>query len=172
MMSGPAGRLRRAARDEATAHASLAAPAVQMPPALSLDLLAAVLASGASPHSAVLAMAQALEQAGEPAEDLIRSAERLLDGSARTKPADLDPELGDALSRAIGSALSLSRRSGLPPAELLKAAATRERARRSMQARATIRRLEVLLIIPAGICLLPAFVVLGVVPVVIALFGG
>ena len=195
MRGGPAVRLRSASRAGLTTRAApRAGLVIRMPPALSLDLLAAVLTSGAAPQFAVLALAHALEEAGEPGDEVIRSAQRLLDGSAldgvarsgpgpgapgenRSPSCDLEPERaggpdrGDTLSRAIASALSLSRRSGLPPAELMKAAAVRERSRRSVQARAAIRRLEVLLLIPAGICLLPAFIVLGIVPVVIALLG-
>jgi hypothetical protein len=152
-----------------------------MPPALSLDLLTAVVASGAAPRSAVLALAEALESAGQSGSALRRAAEDLLGGPASdqrsvvVRPAAAgsgDSEVNDALLGAVTGALFLSTRSGLPPAELLRAAAVRARSRQSMQARAAIRRLEVLLVIPAGICLLPAFVLLGVAPVVLALFRG
>ncbi len=141
-----------------------------MPHALSLDLLAAVLASGASPPTAVLALADALESAGMDGRGLRRAAEGLLHGPAGLRPSPDEPS--DALLSAVRGALSLAARSGLPPADLLRAAAVRARSRQSIQARAAIRRLEVMLVIPAGICLLPAFVLLGVAPVVIALFGG
>jgi tight adherence protein B len=114
-----------------------------MPVPLSLELLAAVLGSGAPAQAAL--------------SELLRA---------------LDPEPAAALIRVAEPALALSARSGLPPAELLRAAAVRERSRQNAAARVAIRRLEVLLVLPAGLCLLPAFVLLGVAPVVIALFGG
>jgi tight adherence protein B len=66
----------------------------------------------------------------------------------------------------------LAAQSGLPPTGLIRRAAAEERRRqRAAQARA-VRRLEVLLIVPAGLCLLPAFVLLGIVPVVLNLLFG
>ncbi len=155
------------------------AAASWLPAALTLDLLAAVLASGAPPYSAVLALAQALETAGQNSAELDRLAVDIAAGlpSEATHPGPNESarggaEPGSAAFATIRSALSLAARSGLPPADLLRAAAARDRVRRAIRVRATIRRLEVLMVVPAGLCLLPAFVLLGVAPVVIALFHG
>lgn len=169
---GPAGRLHRVAdrRDE---HGLEAGAPAGIPAALSLDLLATVLASGASPQSALLALADALDAAGGSGAGLATVASGLL-SSVPAVVQSADQPAGrpnDVVLGAVTGAFVLAARSGLPPAELLRAAAARERSRQSMHARALIRRVEVLLVIPAGICLLPAFVLLGVAPVVIALFS-
>jgi len=143
-----------------------------LPTPLCMELLAAVLSSGAAPDRALLALAHALEDTDDrsrtTAQGLRRLAAQLVSGSHH--PADPVPPDEDRLLTAVRTTLVLSARSGLAAAELLLAAAERERLRRSIDARSAIRRLEVLLVIPAGVCLLPAFVLLGVVPVVIALF--
>ena len=71
-----------------------------------------------------------------------------------------------------GRALTLAARSGLPPTALLRRVAEEERRRLASAQLKAIRRLEVLLVIPAGLCLLPAFVLLGIVPLVIRLIAG
>jgi tight adherence protein B len=61
---------------------------------------------------------------------------------------------------------------GLPPAGLARAAASDlRRGRAAAQSRAA-QRLAVLLVLPGGLCLLPAFMALGVAPLVIDLLLG
>lgn len=64
----------------------------------------------------------------------------------------------------IDGVLELSRRAGVPAGDLLRseAAEARRQARADAQARAA--RLSVRLMIPLGLCVLPAFMVLGVFP--------
>jgi hypothetical protein len=143
-------------------------PAVPMlPPGLVLDLLAAVLAAGVPVPAALSALADALAPGDVAAGEIRDLRDRLLGG---------DPEGarsgGSGAIPALEGALTLAARAGLPPAELIRAAGRRERARRAADRRSAIRRLEVLLVVPAGLCLLPAFVLIGVVPVVIALLSG
>jgi len=81
-------------------------------------------------------------------------------------------EAGGRLTAVLEDTFWLAAQSGLPPTGLIRRAAAEERRRqRAAQARA-VRRLEVLLIVPAGLCLLPAFVLLGIVPVVLNLIFG
>jgi hypothetical protein len=61
---------------------------------------------------------------------------------------------------------------GLPPAALVRRAAVEERRRMASTRQRATRRLEVLLTLPIGLCLLPAFVLLGIVPVVVDLLSG
>jgi tight adherence protein B len=68
--------------------------------------------------------------------------------------------------------LLLAARSGLPPTALIRQAAADSRRKQAAARMKAVRRLEVMLVIPAGVCLLPAFVLLGVVPLVIGLFRG
>jgi hypothetical protein len=78
----------------------------------------------------------------------------------------------DRLTEVVEEALGLAARSGLPPTALIRRSATEERRRQAAAQLRAVRRLEVLLVIPAGLCLLPAFVLLGIVPVVLDLILG
>jgi tight adherence protein B len=60
----------------------------------------------------------------------------------------------------------------VPPAGVLVSAAAEERRRRADRRRLAAARLGVQVLLPTGLCLLPAFVLLTVVPMVLALLGG
>jgi tight adherence protein B len=152
-----------------------------MPGPLVLDLVAAVVEGGAPPHSALAAVGAALREVGDPrGGDLLLAASEVGHPGGAAHPAglpavdadvDAGADAGNVLA-AVQEALFLAARAGLPPTALVRRAAAEERRRQlSAQLRA-IRRLEVLLVIPAGLCLLPAFVLLGIVPLVIDLILG
>ncbi|WP_307802961.1 type II secretion system F family protein [Frigoribacterium sp. PvP032] len=67
------------------------------------------------------------------------------------------------------SVLDLSRRAGAPAGALLRAAAAERRLDATTAARSAAARLGSTLMLPLGVCVLPAFLVVGVVPLVIAL---
>jgi len=72
-------------------------------------------------------------------------------------------------SAAIDAVLSLSRRAGVPAAELLRSEAEEQRrAARSAGQRAAAT-LAVTLMLPLGLCILPSFMLLGVAPLLIAI---
>ena len=77
---------------------------------------------------------------------------------------------GSASGRVEG-VLGLSQRAGVPAAELLRAEA--EEARRDARAKAQrdAAALSVRLMLPLGVCVLPAFLVLGVLPLMIAVLS-
>jgi tight adherence protein B len=77
------------------------------------------------------------------------------------------PGIGTKDAAGIEAVLDLSKRAGVPAAELLRSEATERRrsARAEVQERA--QALAVRLMIPLGVCVLPAFMVLGVVPLLI-----
>jgi tight adherence protein B len=86
-------------------------------------------------------------------------------------PADrawqgVDPEL-EPLARS----LVMAERTGASAAVVLSAAAADARAGRRRRAVIAARRLGVLLVLPLGLTTLPAFVLVGVVPVVLGLAG-
>jgi tight adherence protein B len=68
---------------------------------------------------------------------------------------------------ALDAVLDLSQRAGVPAAELLRSEATecRRSARAEVQERA--QALAVRLMLPLGVCVLPAFMLLGVVPLLV-----
>ena len=71
----------------------------------------------------------------------------------------------------LDDVLELSRRAGVPAAELLRSEA--QEVRRSAQADAQEKaaELSVRLMLPLGICVLPAFMVLGVLPLMVAVIS-
>jgi len=146
-------------RDAATA-------ARQLP--LAADLLAACIAAGASPVIAAQAVGEALT--GPVGERLARAAAEVRLGG---EPADAWRRLA-ALPGAGPLARLLERadESGLPAAGPVARLAAEARADWTRTATARARRAAVLITAPVGLCFLPAFIAVGVLPVVIGLAGG
>lgn len=67
--------------------------------------------------------------------------------------------------------LDLAVSAGVPASDLLRSEATLERRRARTRAARAAAQLEVKLMLPLGICILPAFLALGVAPIVIAVLG-
>jgi tight adherence protein B len=87
---------------------------------------------------------------------------------ARTVVDDAIRQFGlDAASGQIDGVLELSQRAGVPAAELLHSEADelRRRARAEAQTKAAV--LGVRLMLPLGLCILPAFMALGVFPLIV-----
>jgi tight adherence protein B len=80
-------------------------------------------------------------------------------GSGRGGPA--------ALSPGVGAALDLSARAGAPAVELLRGEAWLARHRARTRGREGAARLSTRLLVPLGVCTLPAFLLLAVVPAVL-----
>lgn len=150
-------------------------PAGDVDIAVLLDLADAALTSGASVPGTLQALGRAI------------------DGPA-PGPVPLRPGAGAALRRAgaalllgapwdeawvgapaslvpLAEALEPAWVDGVAPGPLLRRAADALRAGRQQQAQEAAARLGVRLVLPLGICYLPAFVLLGIVPVVLAAGG-
>ncbi|GAA1942461.1 type II secretion system F family protein [Amycolatopsis minnesotensis] len=131
------------------------------------DLLAACLRAGLPVPTAVEAVA-----GGAPGEvaNALRAAARLLamgaDPAEAWAPAAEIPETAELARAARRTA-----RSGAALASVAADLAARARARLSDEAEARAQRAGVLITGPLGLCFLPAFLCLGVVPVVIGLAG-
>ena len=93
-----------------------------------------------------------------------------LDPALRAASAALD-RFGIPEGQEADAAVELSRRAGVPAAELLRSEAVE--ARRNARARAELaaEALAVKLMLPLGLCILPAFLALGVVPMLIAVIS-
>lgn len=80
-------------------------------------------------------------------------------------------DLHDGAAATIAPTLRLAAEAGVPPAELLRREAVLARvvARAAGQRRAA--ELGVGLMLPLGVCVLPAFIALGVAPLVLAILG-
>ncbi|OIJ36600.1 hypothetical protein BK826_01510 [Rothia kristinae] len=85
-------------------------------------------------------------------------------GQRKRRPGEQAQEL-----RTLREALDFAVRTGAPAAALLRAQAGRIRNRRHRSAQQQAAALGVRLMLPLGLCSLPAFVCLGVVPVLIGL---
>ncbi|VEG74121.1 type II secretion system F family protein [Actinomyces slackii] len=138
------------------------APSGSVDEALVLDLAAASLRSGASLPGVLTALGQALEEEG-----LCVVGRALLLG-AQWEEAWAAPE--DARwrerRRRLEACLRPGWEDGASPDSLLVATAGALRAGRRAQDEEAAERLAVRLVLPLGGCYLPAFVILGIVPVV------
>ncbi|MEU1163263.1 type II secretion system F family protein [Streptomyces sp. NPDC005921] len=149
-----------------TAQAEAAEAARQLP--LASDLLAACIAAGAGPVVAAHAVGEAL--GGPVGAGLARGAAEVRLGG---EPAEAWRRLA-ALPGAAALARLLERadESGLPAAAPVARLASDARAEWTRNATARARRAAVLISAPVGLCFLPAFIAVGVLPVVIGLAGG
>jgi hypothetical protein len=138
---------------------------------LLLDLLAACLCGGASPTAAASAVAGAV---GGPAGDRLAVVAAAL--GVGTAPADAwsalaGPEPADDPLGPAARALARAAEGGAPVADAVSRMAAAARARARQDGEAAARRAGVLAVAPLGLCFLPAFVLLGVVPVIAGLAG-
>jgi Flp pilus assembly protein TadB len=132
-----------------------------------VDLLASCLDAGAAPESSLVVVSRAL--GGPVGEELLAIHHRLDVGVDPVQVwrgvaahAQLAP-LGRAIGRAHETGAPIGRAVHQLAEEL------REHARADVETRA--RSIEVKAAAPLGLCLLPAFVVLGVVPLVVGVFS-
>lgn len=76
----------------------------------------------------------------------------------------------DVLAR-VDAVLDLSRRAGVPAAALLRSEADETRLEATASAKREAARLGVRLMVPLAVCTLPAFMLVGVVPLLISVIG-
>jgi pilus assembly protein TadC len=135
---------------------------------LAADLLAACIAAGAGPVIAAQAVGEAL--GGPVGDGLARGAAEVRLGG---EPADAWRGLASIPgAAALARLLERADESGLPAAGPVARLAADVRAGRARTATAGARRAAVLVTAPVGLCFLPAFVAVGVLPVLIGLAGG
>lgn len=136
--------------------------AVEAEVPLVVDLLVAALQTGSGP-------AEALERVAE----VVGSAARdeLMVPLARLRLGADPVSVWGALSthpqlHQLGRTLARAAETGAPVAETLERLSADLRGRRRADVEARIRQVEVKAAAPLGVCLLPAFVLLGVVPLI------
>lgn len=147
-------------------EADLREAARQLP--LAADLLAACIAAGAGPVIAAQAVGEAL--GGPVGEGLARGAAEVRLGS----------EPGEAWRRLamtpgaepLARLLTRADVTGVPAAGPVAGLAADARADWGRAATVRARRAAVLVTAPVGLCFLPAFIAVGVLPIVIGLAGG
>ena len=132
---------------------------------VAVDLLAACLLAGAGPEQALRSVAAALAgPVGEVFGAVAAATSVGADPRAAGAPWGVDPAFA-GLARAVVRAEV----SGAPLATVLTRAAADLRAARRIAAEAAARRVGVLAVAPLGLCFLPGFILLSVVPVVSSL---
>lgn len=129
---------------------------------VAVDLMAACLRSGTTPSAATEAVSRGI---GGPVAEALDEVVALLrlggDPVESWAVLDGDPMLAP-LGRAVGRAMS----SGAPLVSALDQVAADARDRRRAAGEEAARKVGVKAAAPLGLCFLPAFVLLGVVPVV------
>ncbi|MFE0422052.1 type II secretion system F family protein [Streptomyces sp. NPDC058953] len=135
---------------------------------LAADLLAACVAAGAGPREAAEAVGESL--GGPVGGQLTRTAAELRLGG---EPAGAWGGLARIPgARELARCLERADATGAPAAEPVARQAHRLRAARGRAAAARARRAQVLVTAPVGLCFLPAFLAIGVAPIVIGLAAG
>ncbi|GAA3299594.1 type II secretion system F family protein [Streptomyces cinereospinus] len=159
-------RLRQTAAAAESEALDRRAAAGQLP--LAADLVAACIAAGAGPVIAAQAVGEAL--GGPVGEALARGAAEVRLGG---EPGEAWRRLAAAPGAdALARLLERAGVSGLPAAAPVARIAADARADWARDATARARRAAVLVTAPVGLCFLPAFIAVGVLPVVIGLAGG
>jgi len=118
---------------------------------LALDLLAVAAGGGRSPEAAAVLVLAELDRVG-----------LTVAGASTARGDDADTMAGLVL---------LSREAGAPLGELARSDAVEARATARAAAQYTAERLAVRLMMPLGACILPSFLLLGVVPMLIGLLS-
>lgn len=131
-----------------------------------LDLLALALGSGVPMVVAIEAVAQ--DAGAQVGAHLRQVAAALRWGVDEVTAWDGLPQVW----RPAAAALALAAHAGVPPGGLLRQGAEDIRRRERQRLDEAAGRVAVLIVIPLGLCFLPAFASLTVVPVVISIAGG
>ncbi|WP_405937529.1 type II secretion system F family protein [Streptomyces sp. NBC_00726] len=159
-------RLGHASRLAAETKTRATEAARQLP--MAADLLAACLSAGAGPVEAAEAVGESLD--GPVGDQLARTAAEIRLGG--------DPVVawgrfgGIPGAAALAGCLDRAGSTGAPAAEPVARIAEALRAERARAAVARAQRAAVMVTAPVGLCFLPAFLAVGVAPVVIGLAGG
>lgn len=130
-----------------------------------VDLLAVAVGAGASVPGALAAVGAAL--GGGSGRDLVRAGDALLLGESWVASWAHAPDVA-----AVLDGLEAAWRTGAPAGPALRASAAGLRRTRERAAREAAGRLVVRLVVPLGLCFLPAFVLVGLVPVLASLGRG
>lgn len=135
-------------------------------PALILDIMAQLFASGSSLATGLAAVGQHLPGC-KPLIDVAHQLHLGLEWDTAWQNTHDEPHL-DQLAHELRFVYA----SAVPAAHMLTTAATALRANRKRQAEQLAQELAIRLVLPTGICLLPSFILLGIVPMVLSLLPG
>ncbi|GAA1820972.1 type II secretion system F family protein [Nesterenkonia flava] len=128
-----------------------------------LDLTAALLNAGVGIEAALDRLSRSVPGAGP----LGAAHQALASGASWKRATAMVQERAEL--RTFCHHLSFAYETGAPSAEMLQAAASQARAERRHAAERAAAELGVKMMLPLGACFLPAFILLGVLPVVISM---
>ncbi len=134
-----------------------------------VDMIRLCVASGCTPHGSLVVLGSLPLRADDVLGPLVANAAQSLQRGAVVAEVldDLQTTIGEA-ARPLCSALRSSADAGTPIGETLDLLAREARRTRKAQADVAAKRLPVLLLFPLITCILPAFALLAIVP----LLGG
>ncbi|MCC3278170.1 type II secretion system F family protein [Arthrobacter sp. zg-Y40] len=150
-------------------------------PALMLDLVAAMLKAGQPLSSALAIVAEGVDASTARCLGRLLGASSLgapwetawqLACSEEAGPAGTGTEPVSAAFLALGPALRFTATTGAPSAAVIHSHADAMRRRRRAESKRRAATLGVRLVVPLGLCSLPAFVALTVVPLLLSLVPG
>lgn len=135
-------------------------------PALVLDVMAQLFASGSSLAAGLSAVGRYLPGC-RPLTDVAHKLLLGMDWDTAWQDVGDDRHL-----RQLADELRFVHTSAVPSAHMLTTAATALRANRKRTAEQLAQELAIRLVLPTGICMLPSFILLGIIPMVLALLPG
>jgi len=129
-------------------------------PGLDAELIAIALSGGVSIDRARSVVRAARQSRGSHDPEGSK-----VDATAPLEPADVREAV------EVDAVLALSRTAGVPAVELLRASAAHARHRARVEGRLRAARLSSRLLLPLGVCTLPAFLLLGVAPMLLSVMS-
>jgi hypothetical protein len=148
-----------------------------LPSAVLMQIVASMIEAGMSPEQAVQVMGSHLERASDHRASTWKAVLTSGPGNAFEEnglargPERSKEDLGETV-RTLSEALTAASILGIGPVSLLHAAAMDQLHRDLHRRVVSARRAGVLILLPTGLCLLPAFLFLTVIPVVMTLAIG
>lgn len=138
-------------------------------PALMMDLMASMLAVGSSLDRGLDVLARS---SSAPVSAALTAVKTALDLGASWEVAwaTVQDSGSGTAARELGHALRFAGTTGASSAAVVTAHAAQFRRRRNREAEQRAAALGVRLVVPLGLCSLPAFVCLGVIPILVGLF--
>lgn len=144
-------------------------------PGLDAELVAIALSGGVSidrATSLVRTARAASPAAGVTDDSVAPDARRRRQRPLRSGDVSGAPAADSTSGDGVDAVLALSRAAGVPAVELLRATAAHARHRARIEGRLRAARLSSRLLIPLGVCTLPAFLLLGVAPMLLSVVRG
>ncbi len=131
-----------------------------------IEMLVLVIQTGITPHQAIKVLAHRAPPPVRPA--FIEVRHRIQRGAPLADALDALPDTLGPGANAVADTLTMAERHGTPIAQTLEQLARDVRERRRRRAEAEARKLPIRMSFPLVTCTLPSFVLIAIVPAVLA----